>query len=134
MTEYTYSIEIEPQYRDIDPNGHVNQAVYASYFEQTRTKYWHDVIGIRHDKAEVALVNQEIQYKSPIALDETVTVAMAIPQLGESSIPMEYEARVGDRVAATATVVLIAYDREKQQAKPIPSEWRDPIEEREHLE
>lgn len=134
MPEYTYTISIEPQYRDLDPNGHVNQAVYASYFEQARTKYWHDVIGIRHDHAEVALVNQEIQYKHPITLDDTVSIDMAITRLGESSIPMEYRARIDDTIAATASVVLLSYDREKHKAKPIPPEWRGPIEAREPLE
>lgn len=134
MAEFTYSIDIEPQYRDLDPNGHVNQAVYASYFEQARTKYWHDVIGIRHDTAEVALVRQEIEYRHPITLADTVTIDMAIPRLGESSIPMEYQARIADTVAATASVVLLAYDRENHEARSLPAAWREPIEAREPLE
>lgn len=134
MAGSTFTIEIEPQYRDLDPNGHVNQAVYASYFEQARAVYWADVIGIRHDKAEVALVSQEIQYHSPLTLDDTVIIEMTITGLGESSIPMEYTARVDDRVVATASVVLIAYDRENRQATPIPQAWREPIEARENVD
>ena len=126
--EFTYAIEVEAQYRDIDSNGHVNQAVYASWFEQARSKYWGEVIGIRHDRAPVALVKQEIEYRRPIGLDESVTIHQRIDPLGETSIPFTYEARVDDDRAATADVVLLSFDREAMEAAPIPEAWREPIE------
>lgn len=126
--EFTYAIEVEAQYRDIDPNGHVNQAVYASWFEQARSKYWGEVVGIRHDRAPVALVKQEIEYRRPIALDEPVTINQRIDPLGETSIPFAYEARAAGDRAATADVVLLSFDREAMEAAPIPDSWREPIE------
>lgn len=74
MIEYTFSADIEPQYRDLDPNDHVNQAVYTSYCEQTRAKYWQEVIDQRHDRAPVALVKSEFEYTAELTLGETVTV------------------------------------------------------------
>lgn len=128
MSEFTYQIEVEAQYRDIDPNGHVNQAVYASWFEQARSKYWGEIIGIRHDRAPVALITQEIEYRRPIALDEVVTIRQRIDPLGETSIPLAYDARVGDDLAATAEMVLLSFDREAMEASPIPDAWREAIE------
>lgn len=127
MTDFSYSIEIEPQYRDLDPNGHVNQAVYSSYCEQARTKYWETVIGQRHDLAEVALVYSEIEFNSEIRISDTVTVYQRIEELGETSIPISYELRSNGKVAATCTVVLLSYDREKRAPAPIPDQWRDAI-------
>lgn len=126
--EFTFRIEVEAQYRDIDPNGHVNQAVYASWFEQARSKYWGEVVGIRHDRAPVALVKQDIEYRRPIALDEPVTIHQRIQPLGETSIPFVYEARVEGDLAAEAEVVLLSFDREAMEAAPIPDDWREPIE------
>lgn len=125
---FTYEIEVEAQYRDIDPNGHVNQAVYASWFEQARSKYWGDIVGVRHDRAPVALVKQDIEYRRPIALDEPVTIRQRIDELGETSIPFVYEARVDGDLAAEADVVLLSFDREAMEATPIPDAWREPIE------
>lgn len=127
MAEYTYSIELEPQYRDLDPNGHVNQAVYSSYCEQARTKYWEEVIGQRHDLAEVALVRSEMEFSAEIQLGETVTVSQRIDELGETSIPISYELRTNGETTATSSVVLLSYDRENRAPAPIPDQWRDAI-------
>lgn len=134
MSEYTFETSFDPRYRDLDVNGHVNQAVYLSYLEQARTKYWEEVVGIRHDRAPVAIVRQEIEYKAPIVLEQEVTVAQRITEIGETSFQIEYEIRAGETVAATAEVVLLALDRESHEATPIPPEWREPIEEHEGLE
>lgn len=125
--EYTYSIELEPQFRDLDPNGHVNQAIYSSYCEQARAKYWEEVIGQRHDRADVALVKSEFEFSAEITLGQTVTVHQRIGELGESSIPIDYEIRTNGETAATGSVVLLSYDIEKRKAAPIPDLWRDAI-------
>ncbi|MFZ8846335.1 MAG: acyl-CoA thioesterase [Candidatus Hydrothermia bacterium] len=36
-------LELEVQYRDLDPLGHVNNAVYLSYFEQARVKMFENL-------------------------------------------------------------------------------------------
>lgn len=133
MTEYTFETSFDPRYPDLDVNGHVNQAVYLSYLEQARTKYWEEVIGIRHDRTPVAVVRQEIEYEAPIRIDQEVTVAQRIAELGRTSMQIEYEVRADGTVAATAEVVLLALDRERGEAIPIPPEWRGPIEEHEGL-
>lgn len=131
MSEYTYEIELEPQYRDLDPNGHVNQAVYASYCEQTRTKYWEEVIGQRHDRAELVMVKSEMEFSAEIRLGQTVTVHQRIEELGDSSIPIDYEVRVDGETAATGSVVLLSYDREAREPVSVPDEWRTAIVEHE---
>ena len=127
MSEYTYNIELAPQYRDLDPNGHVNQAVYASYCEQARAEYWEDVIGQRHDRAEVVIVSSETEYTAEITLGDTVTVHQRIEPLGDSSIPITYEVRTDGESAATSSVVLLSYDRKAREPVPIPGYWRDAI-------
>lgn len=127
MSAYTYSIELSPQYRDLDPNGHVNQAVYASYCEQARVGYWSDVIGQRHDHAPVVMVSSEMEFSAEITLGETVTVHQRIDPLGDSSIPFAYEVRTDGEPAATGSVVLLSYDREAREPAPIPDDWRDAI-------
>jgi acyl-CoA thioester hydrolase len=127
MDGYTFSIDIEPQYRDLDPNGHVNQAVYTSYCEQARAAYWEEVIGQRHDRAPVALVSSEFEYTAELTLGETVTVYQRIDDLGESSIPFAYELRTNGGTAATGSVVLLSFDREERRTTPIPKRWRSAI-------
>lgn len=127
MTEYTYSIELEPQYRDLDPNGHVNQSVYASYCEQARAKYWADIIGQPHDQAEIVLVNSEMNYTAEITLGDLVTINQRVEPLGKSSIPISYKIKTNGETAATGSVILLSYDRDERHSAPIPNRWRNAI-------
>lgn len=129
MTADAFAVELPVRFRDLDPMGHVNNAVYATYLEHARACYFREVVGEPLPTADTVLVHLSIDYRSPIDLDDgAVTVAMWIPRLGESSIPMEYEVRVGDAVAATAETVQVAYDRDADESKPIPGSWRTAIE------
>lgn len=75
------------------------------------------------------LVHLSIDYHAAIDLDDgAVQVAMWIPRLGESSIPMEYEIRSSGEVAATAESVQVAVDREAGESTPVPLPWRTAIE------
>lgn len=135
MTDFSYSITVKPQYRDLDPNGHVNQAVYSSYCEQVRVEYWADVIGLRHDKAPVAVVRSEMEFEAELTLDHTVTVMQRVQELGSSSVVFEYEIMRDDGVrAASGEVVLLCYDREEKSAQPLPADWREAITEFEGLD
>jgi len=133
MPEYTFETTFHPRYRDLDVNGHVNQAVYLSYLEQARNRYWAEVVGIRHDRAPVAMVRQEIEYQAPITLDDEVTVAQRITDIGRTSFTIDYEVRADGSPVATAEIVLLALDRETGEAIPIPDDWREPIETHEGL-
>ncbi len=129
MTAAGFTVELPVRFRDLDPMSHVNNAVYATYLEHARARYFRTVVGEPLPTADTVLVHLSIDYRSPVGLDDDqVTVALSIPRLGESSIPMEYEVRVDDTVAATAETVQVAYDRAAGESKPIPDGWRSAIE------
>ena len=127
MTDYEYTTELDVRFRDLDAMGHVNNAVYATYLEQARAEYYADVIDVSLSAVDTVLVNLSIAYQRPVTAEETVTVAFGVGDLGESSIPMEYEVRTENGAAATAETVQIAFDRETGESRSIPQEWRDRI-------
>ncbi|MFC4451274.1 acyl-CoA thioesterase [Halorussus aquaticus] len=127
MADYEYTTELDVRFRDLDAMGHVNNAVYATYLEQARADYYADIIDVPLPEADTVLVNLSIAYQRPITADERVTVALGVGDLGESSIPMEYEIRTGEGVAATAETVQVVFDRETGDSRPIPQDWRDRI-------
>lgn len=134
MSEFTFETSFHPQYRDLDPNDHVNQAVYFSYLEQARSRYWHEVLEIRHDRTPLAIVEQAMEYRAPVTLEHEVTVAQRIRELGRSSLEVDYEVRTGAGVAAVAEVVLVAIDRESGSSVPIPDDVRKRIAAHEGLD
>ncbi|WP_435154618.1 acyl-CoA thioesterase [Haladaptatus sp. DFWS20] len=133
MDNFGYTTEVETRYRDFDTMGHVNNAVYATYLEQARLNYFRDVIGVQLDEISGVVAHLEIDYRRSITPDDEVTVAMRVPELGDSSITMEYEIRAGDDVAATAEVVQVAIDPDTGEPTAISSELRDRIVTHERL-
>lgn len=122
-----YEMPIQVRFTDQDPMGHVNNAVYADYLQQARTDYFADVLDEPLEAIDTVIVHLEIDYIEPLTLGQEVVVTIDIPDLGESSIPMEYEIRADGEVAATAETVQVCWDREAGSSAPVPEEWRTRI-------
>ena len=132
MSEYDYEVEIPVRYRDLDPLGHVNNAVYATYLEQARTSYIDDVIGAPPEELGLVVANLELDFDRSITFREQVTVALRTTDIGTSSVSMDYEVRSDDGVAATATSVIVTLD-EDGSPRPVPDDVRQQIVEHEGL-
>jgi acyl-CoA thioester hydrolase len=130
---YDHATEIGVQFRDLDTNRHVNNAVYVSYLEQGRAEYFDDVIGVSLAEAEVALARLEVEYAAPLSYGDRVTVYTRVPSLGTSSFPIETLLETDGDVAATAEATLVAFDPDSESARPLPERWRDGIARHEGL-
>ncbi|WP_222919234.1 thioesterase family protein [Natrinema sp. SYSU A 869] len=130
MADYSYETTVDVRLRDIDFMGHVNNATYATYLEQAREAYFRDVLDVSLTETNTVLVSLELEYASPIEADDAVTVALRVPELGDSSLPMEYEIRANGERAAMARTVQVLADPDSDGSQPLPSEWRRRIERR----
>ncbi|MFC7079931.1 acyl-CoA thioesterase [Halorussus caseinilyticus] len=133
MTDDWFTVDVDVRYRDLDTMGHVNNAVYASYFEQARVAYFEEVLDVPLREIESVLASLEIDFRRPVEIEDEVTVALRVPELGESSVPMEYEVRADGHVAATGETVQVAVDSETKSSRPIPDAWRKQIRDFEGL-
>ena len=125
----TYTVDIDVRFRDIDALGHVNNAVYATYIEQARTRFFRDVLDIDIAQSSNVLASLSIDFRRPIELpDGDVTVTVELADLGRSSATMTHEIRVGDAVAAEAEATIVALDPETGKPAPIPEDHRAKME------
>lgn len=132
MTDFAFETELSVRFRDLDPMGHVNNAVYVSYLEQARTHYIEDVLQRPTTELDIVVVNLEIDYIRSVEFKETVSVAMRTTDIGTSSITMEYEVRVEDEVAAIASSVIVVLD-DSGSPRQISDDIREKITEFEDL-
>ncbi|MFC7045748.1 acyl-CoA thioesterase [Halobacteriaceae archaeon GCM10025711] len=133
MPEYAYETEMAVRFRDLDALGHVNNAVYATYVEQARVKYYEDVVGLDLDEMTTVIADIDLDYRAPITWGQTVTVGARVPDLGTASFPMTYEVRADGDVAATAETTIVVVDPDTGESRPIPDDWRAAITEFEGL-
>jgi acyl-CoA thioester hydrolase len=125
---FRFSTEMEVRWRDVDALGHVNNAVYLTYLEQARVRYFEEIgLGFGTD-AGMILAEITCTYRSPLSLSERVTVWMRVSEFRNSSFIVLYRIEGEDgRLAATARSVQVCYDYDASRAVPIPDEWRAAI-------
>src|SRR5690349_1075447 len=66
-----------PRFRDTDAMGHLNNAVYVTYFEVARTAYWKALTGDKdYQKVPFILAHTTIDFRSPAFVHETLLVGI----------------------------------------------------------
>jgi acyl-CoA thioester hydrolase len=128
MAEFNYEKEMEVRFRDLDMMGHLNNAVYATYLEQARVEYIEDVVEQPLMEIGAVVADLHLDFERPIDWGDEVVVAVRADELGTSSIPLEYEIRVDGDVAATAETLMVTFDPEAGEPRPIPDAWRERIQ------
>jgi acyl-CoA thioester hydrolase len=131
--EFEYETQLRIRIRDLDHMEHINNAVYATYMEQARVDYLDDVLGINLDELQMAVVSSHIEFKKQVRYGGYMTVQTRVPELGETSFPLEYRFLDEDDVAATARTIQVILDSDGEAARPVPDSWRDGIIEYEGL-
>jgi acyl-CoA thioester hydrolase len=115
------------RFRDLDPMGHVNNAVYLTWIETARIEFMRRLGAFdrpgTHEMTMI-LARAEVDFRSAVSFGEEITVGVRVGRLGTKSFDLEHELRTGDRVVAEARTVLVAFDYETNSSKEIPDEWR----------
>jgi acyl-CoA thioester hydrolase len=125
-----YVVPIQVTFRDIDFFGHVNNAVYFSYFEWARSVLWFDLTGKR-DPGDIGFIvaRAECDFKAQIGL-EAIEVLTRIGEMRTTSLDFEYKiVRVnGGELAAVGKVVVVLFDWKTNSKMPITDDLRRRVE------
>ena len=124
------------RYQDLDPYGHVNNAIHLGFFESARTAYWRELArqleienleageipGVRYVIAEA-----NVRYKAPIFLDDAVHASARVRSVSNRSYTMDFELRTGESfekgtLAAEGSAAHVFYDPEAGEVRPRP-DW-----------
>ena len=129
---YSLAVPVEVRFRDMDSMGHVNNAVYLTYFENARIAYWRAVPGIRSRRnLDYILARAECDFRSPVTLDDELFCHIRVAWFGRTSFAFEYllrEERTG-RVAAEGRTVQVMFDYATRKAEPLDPDVKAAIEE-----
>jgi acyl-CoA thioester hydrolase len=127
--DFRHRTTLQVRFRDIDAFAHVNNAVFFSYVEQARIRYLLDVLqpGVGFDRLPLILARVELDYRSPIAFGEEVTVESRVDRVGRSSFGMSHRMTAGPdgRLVGEVRSVLVTYDYAVARPMLVPDDWRD---------
>ncbi|MBI3551085.1 MAG: acyl-CoA thioesterase [Elusimicrobia bacterium] len=126
LAEFRLTAALPVRFRDTDAMGHVNNAVYLTYLEQARVEYLKRVLGVtKPGEYGVILARVEVDYRSPVQLDDELVIGVRVVRLGGASFEMAYriaERRSG-RLVADAKSVQVCYDYKVNKVRKMPAEF-----------
>lgn len=124
---------IEIRFADIDKLGHVNNAIYLSYFEQARLKYFKEVIGTGIDWLEkgIILARAEVDFILPIHLEDNATIEISCSRIGSKSFDLNYQIvtiKPDKKVLVTkGKTVMVCFNYKDACTIAIPQMWVEKI-------
>src|SRR5258708_36468238 len=72
LSDYKYKTPIAIRFSDIDNVGHVNNAIYLTYFEVARINYWREVVNWNLSENGIIVGRSEVNYFKKIKLDDQI--------------------------------------------------------------
>jgi acyl-CoA thioester hydrolase len=119
-------------YHDIDVLNHLNHAAYFPFMETLRCDYYLSLTGATDPRQiDIIIAEADCRYLAPARYGQELLgeVAPGLP-LGRSSFILLYRFRDpdGPTVYALGRTVVVSYDYEKGEKKPIPPELRARME------
>jgi acyl-CoA thioester hydrolase len=114
---------------DLDILGHVNNAIYLTYFEIARMHYFAELVGTDWNWMEegVVLVKNEVEYLKPIVLNDVPYVKVSLIQLGTKSFTLGYEITVKDQLVTKGSSVLVGFNSKTKSTIEIPERMKEAI-------
>jgi acyl-CoA thioester hydrolase len=121
-----FETTVEIRFADIDAMGHVNNAVYFSYFEQARMAYFKERVARIWDWNEdgVIVARNEIDYIYPVFLNDRMNIRLWVEHVGSKSFSVCYRVVVGERLCASGKSVLVCFNHKNKATQVLPEAWK----------
>jgi len=139
--EYRFEQPVAVRFVDTDAFGHVNNAVYLSYFEAARAGYYAHVMGVPFNSGELAsehtfvIAEARVFYRAPAYFGETVLVGCRFAWTSRSSFGLTYRIRAEAsgvapaRLVADGESVQVMYDLARNRIRRVPPDLLGRFEE-----
>ena len=123
-----FTMDIDVRFRDLDARGHANNAVYFTYFEHGRWRFYNSVLH-KNTLSEIAfiLASTSCNFVRPITLKDRPLLQLRVKEIGSKSVAFEYHLVSSSDVAiiyATGESVQVCFDYQKNASMPISKEIR----------
>lgn len=121
--DFPFRVTETIRFRDLDRNGHVNNAVFATYFETGRVFFLRHVYGERQfARGGFVVARLELNYLREILWPGQVEICCGVERVGTSSVTYAQALFVNGECAATGRVIIVRIDSETKKSKPLPEE------------
>ena len=114
------------RYADYDTKGHVNNAVYFTYFEEARNRAWTEPLAQGPDFSFI-LAEATVRYRTPAMIGDALDIEIRTTEVRTKAWVWEYTIRRSsdERIVAEGRTVQVMYDYEASGTIAIPDSLRE---------
>jgi acyl-CoA thioester hydrolase len=121
VADYRAHVTEKVRYADTDRQGHVNNAVFATFLESGRVAVLYDPQApLAGPGTSFVIARLELDFRAEMTWPGDIVVGTRVASLGRSSIVLEQGIFQADTCVATATTVIVAFDDSTRRSRPLP--------------
>jgi acyl-CoA thioester hydrolase len=132
LADFPHRVTDIIRYADLDPQGHVNNAVFATYFETGRVAMFRNPdLGIGMPGGTFILVRAEIDFMHELRWPGMVEIGTALAEFGRTSFKVAQVIFNDDACAASGRFTMVLVDQTTRRPRPLTedviarlSEWK----------
>jgi acyl-CoA thioester hydrolase len=123
LEDFPYRLTDNVRFADLDPNQHVNNAVYATYFETGRVTLVKDrSYGLVPPGLSWMLVRLDIHFRAELKWPGSVELGLGVSKIGRTSATFDQVVFSQGRCIASAQSVTVLIDEVTRKPAPITDE------------
>ncbi len=139
LTEYTFQLDMNVEWGDMDALQHVNNVEYFKYFQKVRIAYFeknNSSMLFSESRISTILASTQCKFIYPLFYPDTISIGARVESMANDYFTMKYAviSNKNQRLAAIGDAKVVMFDYEKNSKTPIPKEIKKRIIEFEKTE
>lgn len=129
ITDYPAQINEKLRYADTDRQGHINNAVFSTFFESGRVAFLYDPNNpLSPEGSQFVIAELTIRFINELNWPGDVTIGTGVARLGRSSFNLTQGLFCEGQCVATADSVMVLMDETTRRSTELPVSTRASLE------
>ena len=122
LEDFPYRLSDNVRFADLDPNQHVNNAAYASYFETARVTLMKDSAnGLSPEGFGWVMVRLDTNFRAELHWPGKIELGLAVAKIGRTSVSFDQVVFSEGKCVASARAVNVLVDHLTRKPVPLTS-------------
>ena len=123
LEDFPYRLTDNVRFADLDPNQHVNNAVYATYFETGRVTLMKDrSYGLMPDGVAWIMVRLDMHFRAELRWPGTIEMGLGLVKFGRTSVTFDQVVFSQGKCVASAQSYSVLIDEATRKPKVLTPE------------
>ena len=123
LEDFPYRLSDNVRFADLDPNQHVNNAVYATYFETGRVTLMKDrSYGLMPEGVTWIMVRLDMHFRAELRWPGQIKMGLGVSKFGRTSVTFDQVVFSEGKCVASAQSVTVLIDETTRKPAPLTEE------------